>query len=33
MVEVDGSIILEGPSEEGDQLIYRIPTSAKIEQV
>jgi molybdenum cofactor biosynthesis enzyme MoaA len=33
VVEVDGSIILEGPSEGRDQLICRIPTPAKIELV
>jgi len=33
VVEVDGSIILEGPSEGRDRLICRIPTPATIEQV
>jgi hypothetical protein len=33
VVEVDGSMVLEGPSEGRDRLIGRIPTPATIGQV
>lgn len=33
VVEVDGSIILEGPTEARDRVICRIPTLTEIEQV